>query len=268
MKPLVFLSLAAFSVALGGCGFFKIGDKCAVGPGLTMTPIRGDQLPDKTLALTFDGGPSAAAAAIGDYLYANGIGAAFFVQGREAANFKDVMKSLKEHGHLIANRGYGDGGPTGAADPVTDVRKTDELIAPHVSGDMFLLRTIAEDLSPTLAERLNVAGLTRYVGPIGWDVGTSNSEFTDDRSCWLKGKNADDCAQAYLATIRIKKRGIVRMHAEDPRSEQMLRVVYPKLKEEGFTFVRLDAVTAVRLQLDRSGATPGAVGGGAGCDEY
>jgi len=265
VKRLVLVTLLG---AASGCGFFANGDRCAVGPGLASLPLRGDQLADKTLALTFDGGPGATTAAIGDYLYANAVAAAFFVQGSEVPTHEATLKSLKTHGHLVANRGYGDGGPGVAKDPVTDVRKTDELIAPHVSGDMYLLRTGDEGLSEELADRLNAAGLTRYVGPVGWDVGTNGPDFLDDGTCWERGRNADDCAQGYLAEIRAKKRGIVRLHAEDPRSEQLLRVIYPKLKEEGFAFVRLDEVTGVRLALAQSGGTPGTVSGAKGCSEY
>ncbi len=262
------LVLVLAAASLAGCGFFKNANSCAVGPGLGTVPLRGDQLADKTLALTFDGGPGEAAAGIGDYLYANGVAAAFFVQGQAAVSQEPTLRGLKAHGHLVANRGYGKGGPAAAKDPVTDVRKTDELIAPYVSGDIFLLRTEGEALGVALAARLNAAGLTRYVGPIGWDFGTSNADFVDDATCWAKNRNADDCAQGYLTSIRLKKRGIVRLHAEDPRSDQLLRVLYPKLKDEGFAFVRLDEVAGVRIALERSGATPGKVGGPGGCDEY
>lgn len=262
------LILVSALAGVSGCGFFKNGDRCPAGPGLQTLPLRGDQLPDKTLAFTFDGEPGAVAVAIGDYLYANNIGAAFFVRGNAAADHGPAMQALKNRGHLLGNRGYVSGGPAAAKDPVTDVRKTDELIAPFVSGNMFLLRTVSETLAQPLAEKLNTAGLTRYVGPIGWDFGSGNADYVDDETCWAKNENVDDCAQGYLAAIRVKKRGIVRLHADDPRSQQVVRTIYVKMTEEGFSFVRLDAIATIRIALERSGATPGQVGGAAGCNEY
>lgn len=267
------LGLAAgLAIALTGCRFFKTGSSCATGPGLSSTELDGSGLQDSQLVLTFDGGPTDATREISDYLYGNLVQATFFVAGKDAERRPDELKLIKERGHLIANLGFSGQPLHEVADPVLEVRKTDELIAPYVTGDMFIFRSPDGALDDAEAKQLNEAGLSRYVGPIRWDIGDTigaqSSESTSDKDCWDKAISIDDCAERYLKAIRLKKHGIVRLHAERLETSALLKVIVPKLVEEKFTFLRLDAVPAVKQALEQSGGKPGAVGGGAGCHDY
>ena len=92
---------------------------------------------------------------------------------------------------------------------------------------------------------MNQAGFSRYVGPIGWDIGDQTSGLVSDRECWRAGKSASDCAAGYLNAVKSKDHGIVLLHGEDARTAQLLQTLLPQLKELNYTFVRLDSVSQV-----------------------
>jgi peptidoglycan/xylan/chitin deacetylase (PgdA/CDA1 family) len=206
-----------------------------------------------------------ATAEIGDVLFANDAPAVFFVAGQAVKGNEAVLATLKERGHLIANHTYSEVPLTTAPSPVAEVAKTDELIAPYVSGEVFLLRAPAGAFDASVARRLNDAGLAKYVGPVQWDIG---GQELSDAACWQEGMSASACAEIYLDAIRAADRGIVRFSAEPEETAQMLRVLLPKLKSEGYRFMRIDAMPAVAASLERGGAAPGTVGGNGGCRGY
>jgi peptidoglycan/xylan/chitin deacetylase (PgdA/CDA1 family) len=263
------LLLPVIALAATGCGSFKTSAaQCRGGPGMTEAALTGESLAEKTLALTFDGGPTAVTPVIGDFLFANGVRAAFFTDGQDIAEEPARLGRLKDREHLVGQRGYSGENLTKVPDPALEVRKTDELVTPYVSGDMFLLRAPEGAFDAALAARLNAAGLNKYVGPIGWEVGTSLGGFVDDATCLAQGNPPSTCAQLYLDRLRLELRGIVRLHASLSGSLEVLQIIIPKLRDEGFSFVRLDEVAPVRLALERAGGVPGTVGGPGGCDEY
>lgn len=59
----------------------------------------------RRMAITFDDGPSASTPAILDALAAAGARATFFVLGRQARAFPDVIARMAREGHQIANHG-------------------------------------------------------------------------------------------------------------------------------------------------------------------
>jgi peptidoglycan/xylan/chitin deacetylase (PgdA/CDA1 family) len=260
---------AALGVAaLAGCSAAKLPDACARGPGLSEAAMTGAELPKKTLALTFDGGPADATQAIGEYLFGAGLGAAFFVTGEQAGKRPDVLDALRRRGHLVGNLGYGGERLTEAEAPALSVRRTDELIGPYVVGGMYLLRAPEGAFDDELVHALNAAGLGRYVGPVQWDVGEGEGGFVDAAACWRTGVSVDACAQGYLDRIRQIGRGIVRLEAEHTETEMLLRLLVSKLAGEGYTFVRLDEVPLVETALRLRGASPGAGPDERSCDEY
>ena len=256
-------------LALSACQYSERGATCAVGVGIKTQAYNGANLASNQLVLTFDGGPSDAQAAIGDYLFASDVQGTFFVDGANisSSDHAATLVGLKSHAHLVGNGGYTQTSLAQSHDPEREVRKTDQLILPYVTGDMFLLRSKG-DVTVDTATRLNAAGLSRYVGPIGWDVGARSSALVQDDDCWKQNLGVADCANGYLTAIRAQTSGIVRMHADDQRTANMLRLILPQLKVEKFTFLRLDAVPAVQDALLQSGGKPGTQGGAPGCNEY
>ncbi len=263
------LSALVPSLWLSGCEFTELSQTCPAGVGVQVQAYNGAALDAKQLVLTFDGGPSDGTAAIDAALFANGIQGTFFVSGHNVVGRETVLATLKAHGHLVANFAYSDTPIEYARDPEREVRKADALIRPYITGNMFLLRSPGgANLTAEVVEQLNKAGFSRYVGPIGWDIGDQNSGLVSDRDCWRAGKSASDCAAGYLNAVKSKDHGIVLLHGEDARTAQLLQTLLPQLKELNYTFVRLDSVSQVQTALKAASAKTGVVGGAAGCSDY
>ena len=72
--------------------------------GRPITRLRGA---NKTVALTFDDGPNVEATpAILDALKARGVRATFFILGRHAEQWPELVKRVADEGHAIGNHGY------------------------------------------------------------------------------------------------------------------------------------------------------------------
>lgn len=265
MQFKLFASLSLVSA----CGVFAPNtEQCRGGPGLTSKAYTGTALTGQTLALSFDGGPTQSTSQIGDFLYGNSIRATFFVRGKEIANAGDELARLKARGHLVGQQGYSGDVLTAVPEPALEVRKTDALISPYVTGNIFLLRPPAGRFDDELARQLNLAGLNKYVGPIAWDVGASSGDFVDDHDCLNQGQDPAVCAQNYLERLRSLEHGIVRFSSERPALLEFIQIIVTKLRDEGFQFVRIDEVPAIRLAIERAGGKPGTIAGPDGCNEY
>src|SRR3954471_15450777 len=72
--------------------------------GKPITRVEGD---GKRVALTFDDGPNPNATPfILDALRDRGVKATFFILGRHAEQWPDIVKRVADEGHAIGNHGY------------------------------------------------------------------------------------------------------------------------------------------------------------------
>jgi peptidoglycan/xylan/chitin deacetylase (PgdA/CDA1 family) len=227
--------------------------------------LKGDNLPPKTLCLTYDDGPGADTLELGRYLFEEGIPATFFVIGRHAEERREVLPRLRDCGHRIGNHTWSHPGLVALAevggDLVSEIARTDALIRPYARDGSAMLRApygnwrqkrpgTDEDCDRSIvATILNESGcFAGYIGPINWDISAADYDF------WKRGASAEDSAAAYLQRIRQTSRGIVLMHdsSEDPavqprnRALQATRLMVPKLKAEGYRFVDLKEVPTIK----------------------
>jgi peptidoglycan/xylan/chitin deacetylase (PgdA/CDA1 family)/LmbE family N-acetylglucosaminyl deacetylase len=225
------------------------------------TDIRGGGLPAKTLCLTYDDGPGEQTAELGEYLFQQGIQAAFFAIGRRAAAAPGTLAQLARWGHLMANHTSTHPDlrrlpPDGEAlvREVLDAHAAiaDAAIAGTAGGVRRLLRAPYGYWSSDVARLLNADARTRrYTGPVYWDM---NGE---DWRHWRDGVSAEVCADDYFEVIERKGSGIVLMHDSSAEEElaqvndtcRMTRLLIPRLLDDGYRFVRLDAVPEVRSAL-------------------
>lgn len=213
----------------------------------------------KTLALTFDDGPSAFTPELLEILAQNNVRATFFVVGTRARHQGDVLARMARDGHVIANHSFSHAqlGRRYAANPdllVKQIAGTNDAIAPYVrQGQGLYFRAPYGVWRSVHAEVLNDDPVLRnYVGPIYWDVGgqvslddEGNVRASADWDCWSRGWSADRCARGYLREISRKKGGIVLMHDIRERSVWMVKSMLPTLIAEGYQFVTLDEVKAL-----------------------
>src|SRR3954469_12659212 len=202
--------------------------------------IKGSDLPERTLCLTYDDGPGESdgdgagpkTAELGEYLCREGIRATFFVIGAHAEKYPHALRSLVRQGHTIGNHTYSHPGLVAVAerggDVVAELARTDEIIreftgvkprffrAPYGNWRQVDPETKADKTVSLVAEALHASGqFDDYIGPVNWDISAEDFAF------WRRGNLAEQAAEAYLDLIEKVGRGIVLMH--DSSDEEIVR---------------------------------------------
>ena len=136
---------SGLGIALGGLGLAGAG-VAALASWVTFAPgssywypvVRRGPAHSSEVALTFDDGPwTGATESILDTLAATRVSAMFFVIGRNAASRPDLLKRIREEGHLLGNHSYDHdhfGIVRGPAYWLEQLDRTDEVIA-SASGE-------------------------------------------------------------------------------------------------------------------------------------
>lgn len=213
----------------------------------------------RTLALTFDDGPSAFTGQLLDILAQNNVKATFFIVGSRVKHRKETMERMAREGHVIANHSFSHAqlGRRYAASPellLEQIAGTNDAIAPYVKpGQGLYFRAPYGVWRNAHASILNDDPVLRnYVGPIYWDIGgqivtddEGNTRSAADWDCWSRDWDADKCARGYHREIARKQGGIVLMHDIRERSIWMVQALLPVLVAEGYKFVTLDEVKAL-----------------------
>ena len=210
----------------------------------------------KTLALTFDDGPSAFSNELLDALAQNNVKATFFVVGSRVRYHPEVMERMAREGHVIANHSFTHArlGRRYAATPellITEIGNTQAAIQPYVRpGQGLYFRAPYGVWRRVHADYLNQDPVLKYyVGPVYWDIGGDISYDDEGRlrsaadwDCWSQNLTAEQCGQGYMHEIHRKNGGIVLMHDIRERSIWMVKAILPQLVAEGYRFVTLDQV--------------------------
>lgn len=251
------------------------GKNCKSEQALQAEPLRGNELPPKTIALTFDDGPGPRTKALSSYLKKEGIQAAFFVNGRSMGDdAADILQQLVADGHLVGNHTETHRSLTGVAtaterptdaEIIQELTETDAKIARFVDGDRFLFRPPFGDFDERTLATLANSPMSKYAGPIMWDVGDRMDEANGsaaDWDCWQDGSDGKripmkECGDLYVTSIKRAGWGIVLMHDPyynelDPQQEgtvEMVMYMVPILKQEGFAFIRVDRVPEIEALL-------------------
>ncbi|HEX3672686.1 MAG TPA: polysaccharide deacetylase family protein [Rhizomicrobium sp.] len=230
-----------------------------------------------TVALTFDDGPNANTPAVLDALKASNVKATFFIVGRMARAYPDILARIAAEGHLLGNHSathplLGKRYITHPELLVDQIRQVDDEIRPLMPpGTTFYFRAPYGSWRSQHAAVLNADPVLRtYVGPVYWDEGGDIAMSSDgyvlssaDWDCWHRHWDADTCAKGYLREIRRKNGGVVLMHCIHRQSADLVAAVVPVLLEEGYSFVRLDQVPEYKqYETPAPGAAPVVAYGG------
>ncbi|HAH11659.1 MAG TPA: hypothetical protein DCL54_05440 [Alphaproteobacteria bacterium] len=212
----------------------------------------------KTLALTFDDGPSRFTGELLDILKAHNIKATFFVLGRQAERFPTLLARMRDEGHVIANHSttharLGRKYSRNADMLLAEVGDTHEVIAPFLRpGQGLYFRAPYGFWRVSHAETLNADPVLRhYVGPVFWDIGGHTSidgegkaSASADWDCWRREWTAEECEVGYMREIARKKGGVALFHDVRERTIKMVETMIPVLVADGYRFVTLDQVPA------------------------
>jgi peptidoglycan/xylan/chitin deacetylase (PgdA/CDA1 family) len=257
---LVSTTLGTLSCLLACAQSPSVASDTAAAPLQGNSALDGSDLPDRVLSLTFDDGPGAKTVELATYLHDERIQATFFVIGNNARGKEAVLAQLRALGHLVGNHTYTHTPIVESEDPALEISRTDALIAPHVTGNMFLFRAPQGKWNQGTADRLRLAGLDRYVGHVHWTAGGTFSQRTSmDWNCWQQGASVAECGRGYLTEISDVRRGVVLMHDIHDRTLELVRWAVPRLRARGFAFARLDASKAIAAALRKASARPTAI---------
>ncbi len=228
--------------------------------------IMGADMAQKHLALTFDDGPGGRTAELANYLGDQGIPAAFFINGKNVPGRQNVLDTIIRRGHTLANHTQNHAQMTRISGDTLfkAVADTDAHILSVQPAGPSLLRAPYGAWNGRVATELNGTSMKKYVGSIFWDVGgTLTSTAAADWDCWGRGVTVQRCADLYLQEIRSKKRGIVLLHDVHSKTVDMVKLMVPTLKAEGYVFDKLQDAPAVKRAIANVSATPATPSGGA-----
>lgn len=265
-------AVSAASLAVG-CAATDEDDHIVVGDGnspedeiVSERQLYGNELPDKTISLTFDDGPGARTEELADYLAARGIKATFFINGSKVAGRQSAVDRIVARGHLLANHTHNHKQLTkqSSATIIQEIADTDAIIADVQPAGPWVVRAPYGAWNGTVARTLNGSAMKKYVGSVFWDFGGELTSYSAaDWDCWGKGVSVQRCGDLYLTEIRKKKRGIVLMHDIHNKTVDMVKAIVPVLEQEGFKFASLLDVPSVKRAIAAS--TNGDVDDGRSC---
>ncbi len=195
---------------------------------------------------------------IAAYLAQSDIPATFFVVGRHVREFPEDVDRIRHWGHTAANHTFNHPHLTDSFLSISELvdEVSDAALQFGPTGEPAFFRPPYGAWSPRLAHFLNRDSKTRdgHFGPVNWDIGGFDFEY------WLRGKSTEDCAAAYLTRIRRRRlqNGIVLFHdrsadlpPEKPisRTLELVQILVPALKREGFRFAALTGIPAIQTLL-------------------
>ena len=210
----------------------------------------------KTLTLTFDDGPGPRTLELARYLADEGISATFFVLANAASKNLQVLAELQELGHIVANHtvNHPSMPSLDTSAVLYQVRQTHRVIEPYLTDGIQVFRAPFGAWSGRVARDLNRdPELREYVGPIFWDIGgetySSSYPYDADWACQNRGTSAQLCADRYFRESQARRGGIVLFHDIHNVTIEMVKILVPRWKSNGYTFARIDDVPVIREAL-------------------
>jgi len=140
--------------------------------------IAGDSKKDKKISLTFDDGPSPTyTPVVLDILDKYNVSATFFLPGTQVERYPEIVKEIKNRGHLIANHSYShqDFRKLTWQEVKKEIEKTNKLIKEYSDQESILIRP---PYGAILDEQLKLLAEKQYK-IINWslDLKDWNQEF-------------------------------------------------------------------------------------------
>jgi peptidoglycan/xylan/chitin deacetylase (PgdA/CDA1 family) len=187
---------------------------------------------EKTLALTFDDGPSDLTTDVIRVLSSYDVRATFFVLGENAASRPEVVRSLVEAGHGLAIHGWSHTSFT-ELDPevlVKDISRTEALLRELSGVECRGVRPPYGEYDGGVVSRVEDRGLVTWL-------------WTADARDWADDATADRISKRVL--LSLTPGGVILLHDGTANRTATVRAL-PRIIEgaraRGFRFVTLDEV--------------------------
>ncbi|MBP3921057.1 MAG: polysaccharide deacetylase family protein [Bacilli bacterium] len=186
----------------------------------------------KVVALTFDDGPSKYTKQIVDLLNNYKANATFFILGNKVDIYSDTLKYLLNSGNEIGNHSYNHKWLTHVSSDelISQITSTQDIIYNTLNYKPILFRPTYGSVNDTIRNNIDLDIVLWNVDTLDW-----------------KYKNGNKIASKALNKIR--DGSIVLMHDTYLYTYDALKIMLPKLKEQGYQFVtvsELNEVNALR----------------------
>jgi len=197
-------------------------------------------LADHEVVLTFDDGPLPPhTSRVLDILAAECIKATFFMVGRQALGFPQLVRRAANEGHTIANHSQNH--------PLTFHKMAVDQAAREIEDGFLALRSVLVDRG-AVAPFFRIPGLRRQVSVEMYlrssDVMTWSVDFLADD--WWKKIKPKEIARRAIERIEAKGRGILLLHDIQPATAAALPDLLKELKARGYRIVHVVPATSER----------------------
>lgn len=184
----------------------------------------------KAIAITFDDGPSKYTKEVISLFQKYKGNATFFVIGNKVKLYQDTLKTMVQNGNEIANHSYNHKYLTRVTDEelLTQIKDTQDVIKKTTGITPKLFRPTYGSINKHLRDQVKL-------DIVMWSVDTSD---------W-KTSNAKRIAEKALKTI--KDGDIILMHDTHSQTIKALKIMLPKLIEEGYQLVTVSELNEIRI---------------------
>ena len=182
----------------------------------------------KVVALTFDDGPSHYTDEILDYLKQEGVNATFFVLGNKIPNYKDTLRKMIANGNEIGNHSYNHKLLTNLSSKEIEeqIQLTNDLVFNTTGVHPRLLRPTYGAVNKKIRNSTDMEIVLWTIDTLDWKI--------------------KDFKKIANNTIRdVKDLDIILMHDIRERTVDALKVIIPKLKEDGYQIVTVSELRAI-----------------------
>ncbi len=178
---------------------------------------------EKAIALTFDDGPSGYTEELLDGLNELGVQVTFFVIGKNAEKYPEIVERAYEEGHLIGNHTYDHIRlPLNNLSSIKEsIGKTSDIIEEITGARPLFFRAPYGDVSAIQLKQLN----TFFVS---WSASTY--DWNDKDADYIYNRIIKKAADGEIILLHDTKKATV---------EAVLRAI-PELQQQGYEFVRVD----------------------------
>ena len=175
------------------------------------------------IAITFDDGPSVYTEEFLDGLKDRGVKATFFVIGKSAVSYPDIVKRESNEGHLVGNHTYNHVEITKIGDKKAreEIEKTNTVLKEMLGKEIEYVRPPFGAWKKKLEQEMNVLPVMWSIDPLDWTT-----------------ENVDEIVNKVVTEA--KENDIILLHDCYQSSVQAALRIIDILQKEGFEFVTAD----------------------------
>lgn len=178
----------------------------------------------RRIALTFDDGPHPVyTAKLLDGLAERGVKASFFITGKNAEEYPELLERMKSEGHLIGNHTYShlQLGPENREEFKRELVRTNEIIGRITGEETVYVRPPYGSWDRSFEVELNMFPVLWTIDPLDW--------CTED---------ADNVARRVIAEAG--DNAVILLHDEYASTVEAALQIVDALKREGYLFVTVE----------------------------